>query len=177
MSRSLAAARRCRSLPWRAPALRRRTRSPDNRPAVPPPRRRIRLSHRGKRGARPASRAASTPVVPAGEAHAEVTVPLTYNGEHPPAAPAAAPRRFRARSQPRRLPPQPRQPRRVPPPAPRHAPQPEVSLRASARPIRHRIRTAFPPHRPLLLQNLRQAEPAEALQSVVGAIVLPQPIQ
>jgi hypothetical protein len=29
------------------------------------------------------------PVVPAGQAHAEVTVPLTYNGEHPAAAPTA----------------------------------------------------------------------------------------
>jgi hypothetical protein len=29
----------------------------------------------------------STPVVPAGEAHAQVTVPLTYNGEAPPSAP------------------------------------------------------------------------------------------
>jgi hypothetical protein len=39
----------------------------------------------------------ATPVVPAGEAHAQVTVPLTYNGENPapvppaPPAPAAAP--------------------------------------------------------------------------------------
>jgi hypothetical protein len=32
---------------------------------------------------------ASEPVVPAGEAHAEVTVPLTYNGDQPPAAPSA----------------------------------------------------------------------------------------
>jgi hypothetical protein len=34
----------------------------------------------------------ATPVVPAGEAHAQVTVPLTYNGENPaPAPPAPAP--------------------------------------------------------------------------------------
>ena len=36
----------------------------------------------------------STPVVPTGETHAQVTVPLTYNGENPaaaPATPAAAP--------------------------------------------------------------------------------------
>jgi hypothetical protein len=31
-----------------------------------------------------------TPVVPAGQTHAEVTVPLTYNGENPAAAPPAA---------------------------------------------------------------------------------------
>jgi hypothetical protein len=31
------------------------------------------------------------PVVPAGQTHAEVTVPLTYNGENPAAAPAVAP--------------------------------------------------------------------------------------
>ncbi len=33
----------------------------------------------------------STPVVPAGQTHAEVTVPLTYNGENPAPAPVAAP--------------------------------------------------------------------------------------
>jgi hypothetical protein len=32
----------------------------------------------------------SLPAVPAGETHAQVTVPLTYNGEIPPAAPAAS---------------------------------------------------------------------------------------
>jgi hypothetical protein len=32
----------------------------------------------------------SVPTVPPGEIHAQVTVPLTYNGENPPAAPAAA---------------------------------------------------------------------------------------
>lgn len=32
---------------------------------------------------------ATQPVVPAGQAHAEVTVPLTYNGEHPAAVPTA----------------------------------------------------------------------------------------
>jgi hypothetical protein len=33
----------------------------------------------------------ATPVVPAGQTHAQVTVPLTYNGENPPAVPAAPP--------------------------------------------------------------------------------------
>jgi hypothetical protein len=33
----------------------------------------------------------STPVVPAGETHAQVTVPLTYNGENPAAVPDAPP--------------------------------------------------------------------------------------
>jgi hypothetical protein len=33
----------------------------------------------------------SAPVVPAGETHAQVTVPLTYNGENPAPAPAASP--------------------------------------------------------------------------------------
>jgi hypothetical protein len=33
----------------------------------------------------------TTPVVPAGQTHAEVTVPLTYNGENPAAPPAAPP--------------------------------------------------------------------------------------
>jgi hypothetical protein len=54
----------------------------------------------------------STPVVPAGQTHAEVTVPLTYNGENPasPPAPAAAP----AASAPVT-------------PAPQPTPQPEVA--------------------------------------------------
>jgi hypothetical protein len=33
----------------------------------------------------------TTPVVPTGETHAQVTVPLTYNGENPPAIPAPPP--------------------------------------------------------------------------------------
>jgi hypothetical protein len=33
----------------------------------------------------------SVPTVPAGETHAQVTVPLTYNGDNPPAAPPASP--------------------------------------------------------------------------------------
>jgi hypothetical protein len=33
----------------------------------------------------------ATPVVPAGQTHAQVTVPLTYNGENPTAVPAAPP--------------------------------------------------------------------------------------
>jgi len=33
----------------------------------------------------------TTPVVPTGETHAQVTVPLAYNGENPPAIPAAPP--------------------------------------------------------------------------------------
>lgn len=39
-------------------------------------------------GLAPPPAPAMKPVVPAGQAHAEVTVPLTYNGEHPPAAPS-----------------------------------------------------------------------------------------
>jgi hypothetical protein len=52
----------------------------------------------------------SAPVVPAGQTHAEVTVPLTYNGENPPPARASAP----AASAPAT-------------PAPQPTPQPEVA--------------------------------------------------
>ncbi len=41
-------------------------------------------------GLAPPPAPSSVPTVPAGETHAQVTVPLTYNGENPPAAPSAA---------------------------------------------------------------------------------------
>jgi hypothetical protein len=67
------------------------------------------------------------PVVPAGQTHAEVTVPLTYNGENPPAAPAAAP----ATSSPAPaapVSPVTSQPQIAsPPPAPQPTTQPEVA--------------------------------------------------
>jgi hypothetical protein len=75
----------------------------------------------------------ATPVVPAGQTHAEVTVPLTYNGENPPAVPAAPP----ATATPSPAPATPAsastsQPQVASPPAPQ--PAPEV---ASAPPAPH----------------------------------------
>jgi hypothetical protein len=42
-------------------------------------------------GLAPAPAPASNPVVPVGETHAEVSVPLTYNGDHPPVTPSRIP--------------------------------------------------------------------------------------
>jgi hypothetical protein len=42
-------------------------------------------------GLAPPPKPPDTPVVPAGQAHAQVTVPLVYSGEAPPASPAAQP--------------------------------------------------------------------------------------
>ena len=67
------------------------------------------------------------PVVPAGQTHAEVTVPLTYNGENP-APPAAAPASTTpspAPAAPASLPTSP--PQVASPPAPQPTPQPEVA--------------------------------------------------
>jgi hypothetical protein len=70
----------------------------------------------------------SAPVVPAGQTHAEVTVPLTYNGENPAAAPATAP----ASTTPSPAPAAPSSPSTsqtqvASPPTPQPTPQPEVA--------------------------------------------------
>jgi hypothetical protein len=67
----------------------------------------------------------ATPVVPAGQTHAQVTVPLTYNGENPAAAAAAAP----APTTPSPAPASPStsQPQVASPPASQPTPQPEVA--------------------------------------------------
>jgi hypothetical protein len=62
----------------------------------------------------------TAPAVPAGETHAQVTVPLTYNGEKPAAVPAAAP----ASSPPA---PAPAAPAAPPTPPPEAAPPPPTS--------------------------------------------------
>lgn len=66
----------------------------------------------------------STPVVPAGQTHAQVTVPLTYNGENPPATPAAPP--ASATPPPASL--STTQPQAASPPAPQPAPVPEAAV-------------------------------------------------
>jgi hypothetical protein len=65
----------------------------------------------------------ATPVVPAGQTHAQVTVPLTYNGENPPATPAASP----ASATPGSASPSTSQPQVASPPAPEPAALPEAA--------------------------------------------------
>jgi hypothetical protein len=70
----------------------------------------------------------ATPVVPAGQTHAQVTVPLTYNGENAAAAPAARPASAPASpstSQPQTASPPASPP--APPPAPQSTPSPEIA--------------------------------------------------
>ncbi len=83
----------------------------------------------------------STPVVPPGETHAQVTVPLAYNGENPAPAPTAPPA------------PAPAAPPLRRPPAASTAAQPEVAS-APAAPARQ-ARRLLPSHRPFLFQNLQ----------------------
>jgi hypothetical protein len=65
----------------------------------------------------------ATPVVPAGQTHAQVTVPLTYNGENPPATPASPP----ASVTPASASPSTSQPQVASPPALHPAPLPEAA--------------------------------------------------
>lgn len=65
----------------------------------------------------------ATPVVPAGQTHAQVTVPLTYNGENPAAAAAPA----STTPSPAPASPSTSQPQVASPPAPQPTPQPEVA--------------------------------------------------
>ena len=68
------------------------------------------------------------PVVPAGQTHAEVTVPLTYNGENPAAPPPAAPAPISPSPAPAApASPSTSQPQVVSPPTPQPTPQPEVA--------------------------------------------------
>jgi hypothetical protein len=71
----------------------------------------------------------ATPVVPAGQTHAEVTVPLTYNGENPAPAPAAAPASTTTPSPEPAAPASPStsQTQVASPPAPQLTPQPEAA--------------------------------------------------
>ena len=84
----------------------------------------------------PAPRA--TPVVPPGETHAQVTVPLSYDGENPAPAPAAPPRS--GRSSPHR-----------PGSHPFHSAT--RGRLCTADPV-HQQRRPLPSHRPFLFQNL-----------------------
>ena len=68
------------------------------------------------------------PVVPPGQTHAEVSVPLTYNGENPAAPPAAAPASTTPSPSPAATaPPSTSQPQVASPPTPQPTPQPEVA--------------------------------------------------
>lgn len=70
----------------------------------------------------------ATPVVPVGQAHAQVTVPLTYNGENPAAVPAAPP----PSATPAPASPSTSQPQLATPPA--SAPQPTPSTEVASAP-------------------------------------------
>jgi hypothetical protein len=70
----------------------------------------------------------TTPVVPTGESHAQVTVPLAYNGENPPAIPSPPPAPVPApavdESSPPAVPPATAPPVPIPAPVPTPAPAP-----------------------------------------------------
>ena len=93
MNRSLAVAQPCLSLPWPVPAPRERTLRQPGQPVGGPSSTPADTAfpHSGKRRSGSASRSTAKPAVPAGQTHAQVTVPLTYNGENPCTGSRAAP--------------------------------------------------------------------------------------